>query len=111
MIRNDGEYTIYIIQHKYKDPKDENWYNSGSCDAFIKVETRKQWDKIVYNEPFRSIHASGDCWQETGIQGTYDFDKAQQVMIQVAQWNPGREFRVAQLNIKQETTQLSTIMF
>jgi len=34
MLRKDGKYTIYIIQFKYIEDKDNVWHNAGDCGQF-----------------------------------------------------------------------------
>ena len=110
MIQNDGEYIIYIIQFKYVDSKDQDWHNAGSCDQFMKKQlNRKEWERIRFKTPFKNLSACGDCWQRTGVHGTYNLEDATYALIKVSEWNPGREFRVAKVEINQETTQIATM--
>jgi hypothetical protein len=107
-LRKDGKYTIYIIQFKYVDALDVSWHNAGSCDQFLPQNlTRKQWDNIVFNKPFRSLHSCGDCWQKTGIEGSFDSNDAVNAMVKISQLNPGRTFRVARLEIDQKTSEVA----
>lgn len=57
MLRKDGEYTIYCIE-----------------------EFQSKWSRWVRIEErylkCHDISASGQCWQETGIHGFYDFNSA-----------------------------------
>ncbi len=110
MIRNDGNYIIYIIQFKYsKDDTDKSWHNAGDCGRWIKkCKTRKQWENITFKNPFRSFSASGKCWQLTSIHGTFKLDHASNILMKIAKWNPGREFRVAKIDISQTTTGIIT---
>jgi len=112
MLRKDGKYTIYIIQFKYIEDKDNVWHNAGDCGQFwparMFIHDREEVRKKV---PFDKVNACGDCWQETGVSGTYDFDDALKIMSYIALINPGREFRVSEVKIKQTTTQRCCMKF
>jgi hypothetical protein len=110
MLRNDGEYTIYIIQFKSKD-KFREWYNAGDCGQFLPKMFKDEHDKLRKKVPLNSLTACGDCWQQTGVSGTYNFDDAVKVMSYIAQITPGREFRVAEVKINQKTTQKCSMKF
>ena len=111
MLRNDGDYTIYIIQYT-KDKPGEEWNNSGDCTQFIKkVKTREQQDKIAYSKPFESISACNECWQKTGIHGTFDLKMAMAVFQKIFRWFPKYRFRVAELKISQHITQIAEAKF
>lgn len=109
MIRNDGDYIIYVIQFKYVRDKDKGWHNAGACDHFMKKAIdRKEWEKIRFKTPFRNLGANGECWQKTGIEGTFELDDATYALMKIAKWNPGRHFRVAKIEISQKTTRVVT---
>lgn len=106
MLRNDGKYNIFILQ--FKDREDKEWCYSGDCDQWLpKKLTREQWEGHVFKGAFRCLGANGDCWQRTGIQGTFVRDEAIRVMHKIAEWNPNRSFRVCELIITQETIPLA----
>lgn len=106
MLRNDGFYTIYILQHRYNQLG--KWTQSGS-GFNMNVPTELRFSKKASTgwggsrEPFASFTACGKCWQETGVQGTYDVDIAQKLLSIVAEYNPGHAFRIAQVTISQQT--------
>ena len=82
MIRNDGKYEIYKLQHLW--------------------EGRTEWVGSIENEEF--FTTSGDCWQKTGIHGTFDFDKARKVFGDVvSRLDKKREFRLVKVTISQST--------
>ena len=86
MLHNDGDYIIYLIQHQWK----------GKGDWKVSVENRIEWP------------SSHDCWQETGIHGTYNLEEAKQAYGRaVAQLDPDRNFRLAKLTISQKIESLS----
>lgn len=65
MLRKDGEYTIYQIEE----------YQSA-FNRWITIADH-EYIETPDKEEGRKYHtASGDCWQETGIFGFYDFDIA-----------------------------------
>lgn len=111
MVRKDGTYHIFILQ--FRDTPDKEWCNSGDCDQWIPENlTRKQWEAIVFNKgPLRPLGANGDCWQITGIQGTFVRKEAIRALHKIAEWNPTRRFRVCELLIIQQTTQIAEVKY
>jgi hypothetical protein len=106
MIRSDGEYTIYILQHKYVKPEDgTEWWNSGDGEQFC----GGNGDYRAY--PRRAFNANGMCWQETGIHGCFDFEMAQRMLTLVATSTPGRKFRICKVEISQKTTELASLQW
>lgn len=63
MLRNDGSYHFYKIQHQQKDGE---WVYSIYGTPEIDKESGLG-DKFT---------ASGYCWQQTGEHGVYDIKKA-----------------------------------
>jgi hypothetical protein len=100
MLRNDGEYTIYILQHFW-----DEWCNSGDGEQWC----NKNGD--FRKDPRRAFNANGPCWQKTGIHGCFDFDVAQHMLNLVASSTPGRKFRICKLEIKQQTTEVASLTF
>jgi len=102
MVRNDGKYIIFILQ--FIDRQDKEWCYSGDCDQWLpKNLSREEWEGYVFTGIFRPLGANGDCWQKTGIQGTFSRNEAIQVMHKLAEWHPNRAFRVCELRIEQKT--------
>ena len=69
MLRKDGIYEIYMIQHQQKDSK---------------------WVYSIFGTPTvadikKGFNASGDCWQITGIEGTFDFETAKEGLIKASE--------------------------
>ena len=54
-MRRDGEYTIYLI---------EEW-----------DEKHQRWERCSPRHP-KGFDSCGECWQTTGIHGTFDYDQA-----------------------------------
>lgn len=95
MVRNDGFYTIYILQHETVDGKE--WNNSGDGEQWC----RGRGD--FREEPRRSFNALGECWQQTGVHGTYDRKIALRMMILAACEHPKRKFRITRVSISQKS--------
>jgi len=102
MVRNDGDYTIYILEYWGNIGRKDEWLYAGDGDQFTKGEDH-------FKEPFRSFGACGECWQETGIHGTYDKQTAFELLVKVAAHTPNRVFRIAELKISQTTTGICEI--
>ncbi len=89
MIRNDGLYTIYRIQHQEKKPK--KWVFS-SLDSFGAPP---------------GFDACGDCWQETGEHGVFTIKEARKGLNWIRKENkkerPEIQFRLVQVIISQKT--------
>lgn len=99
MVRNDGKYTIYILQHLTRDGKE--WNNSGDGSQFVKGNFRKQ--------PLYDFCACGECWQQTGVHGTYDLEIAHRLLLLAGTQHPTRSFRICEVQICQTTTEVSRI--
>jgi len=56
---------------------------------------------------FNHLNAIGDCWQETGISGTYDRDIAIEICSLISSWFPQHSFKVCKVEIKQKTTDIA----
>jgi len=95
MIRNDGTYTIYKIQHQQSDKK---WVftNLDALEGSLSQEE-------TFSEPWKSFTACGECWQETGEHGCYDLKTAFLVLLNVIQLSPKRKFRIVKVYITQKT--------
>jgi hypothetical protein len=103
MLRNDGAYKIYVIQHLY--PKTDEW----AMSIYGSPEIRP-------NEPGirNTFTASGICWQQTGINGVYDLEDAKlglkmaikhyKMDVEKKHSKPGYKFRIACISIIQQTT-------
>lgn len=105
MLSNDGTYEIYLIQFRTKNGSGiykDKWSGiSFDCEWLEKGTIRnKAWD---------DFNASGACWQQTGVHGTYDIDKALSVygqLITKAEKNIIYDFRVVKVKINQKTEPL-----
>jgi hypothetical protein len=103
LLRQDGAYTLYRVEVQWRD----GWGSiSDNLIAKVPVELRSE-DFHTKNytgrelEPFQSFSASGECWQKTGIHGTFDKDKAVKMKDLLAASIPECKFRVVQHTVIQ----------
>jgi hypothetical protein len=89
-LRNDGEYTIYQIQH---ESSSSEWVAS-SLDHF--------------GHP-AGFNADGTCWQETGQLGVYDRKVGVAGLQWIAERNPGTRFRLVSVRVTQSTEEVATM--
>ena len=86
MLRNDGDYTIYMIQH--------DWQNDND------------WAYSIENEWY--FPQSCDCWPLTGEHGTFDIEEAKVAFEKtVAKQDKNRRFRLVRVDIIQSTKVIS----
>lgn len=85
MLRTDGDYTIYVIEHLRQNDSIERWVRS------------------IENEHY--FGAAGDCWQETGIHGTFDLEEAKRAFLSIMNNRKllDRKFRLVRVRIHQST--------
>lgn len=95
MLRKDGTYTLYRIQHLLKIGE---WAYSN-FDFFCKGP-----DFSVRLEPYRSFTAVGECWQEIGEYGSYALSTSLSFLKQISQAWPDYQFRLVKIEITQKTT-------
>ena len=95
MIRNDGTYTIYQIQHQQSDKK---WVFTN-LDTLEKPFSRED----IFSEPWRSFTACGECWQETGEHGCYDLKTSILFLLNIIERSPKKKFRLVKVSITQKT--------
>lgn len=109
MLRNDGIYKIYKIQHMY--PKTKEWVYSIYGSPEIKPN-----EQGIRN----TFTASGICWQETGEHGVYDLKDAKVGLkmaydrykedVKEKHTLPGFKFRIVLVSIIQQTTPVDKII-
>lgn len=105
MLRNDGKYEIYMIQHlaevgAFGHTKSE-WHFSNFDHFGTPVCTGVCADK--------GFSASGDCWQETGIHGTFDMEIGLQGLRWIADKHRGIKFRLVKLTLTRQTETISSM--
>lgn len=107
---NDGKYKIYIIKHLYQDKGE--WAGSGECSQFIpKIKGNPILDRFAFNKLFGPFTASGDCWQKTGIHGSFVKRDAIKIMENIAEWRPEHRFKVCRLLINQVTEDVVEVKY
>jgi len=104
MLRNDGKYEIFIIEHQYE--KEGKWSRT-SFDGGFKMPDRHILKNGVWegkeNEPYESFSASGQCWQETGEHGVFDTEMAIKLYLILKKNNPEHNFRVVKKTVWQDS--------
>ena len=92
MLNKDGNYQIYTIQHlpKLEKETEENWVFSN-------------FDSFGFPDGF---DACGECWQKTGIYGTFEIFTAKKGFDWIMKRNPDTKFRVVKIFIQQMTVPL-----
>lgn len=84
MLRTDGSYTFYHIQHKGAD----GWGYSNL-------------DHFGHPDGF---NASGACWQKIGENATFDFSQAKAGLKWISKKHPKYKFRLMAVDIIQRRT-------
>lgn len=83
MLRTDGKFSIYVIEHQ--------WNNNN------------KWVMSIENEWY--FKSTNICWYETGIHGTYDLEEAKAALKECINLkDPNREFRLVLYDIFQNKT-------
>ena len=92
MLRNDGKYEIFVIEAKSKEG---DWfkYNMDFC-------------AYPEGQPYNDFSSSGQCWQETGVHGTYDVEIALKMFLLLQKIKPEYRFRINKYTIQQESEPL-----
>lgn len=104
MLRNDGKFEIYVLEFRAKKPDPDSsysneWHRISFDVAWVPNECYK---KEVWNE----FSASGKCWQETGVHGTFDVETAIKLYVALKQHAFKKDeyiFRVVKKTIWQDS--------
>lgn len=118
VLRTDGEWTAFLVEffcesdQKHYDNED-CWHRAGDhFQAKVPVELRRNHDGHgkgpMHRQPFHDFSACGECWQETGIEGTYEESRAFDMAELLSKYNPGHKFRVVRIEVSQKRTELAT---
>jgi len=89
MTRNDGVFKFYKIQHK-----DSTGWHFSSFDHFGSPDTGSKEDCFT---------ACGKCWQKTGQHAVYSLTLGLTGLKNMAENNPGYNFRLVCCEINQKT--------
>lgn len=117
MLTNDGTYVIYRLQAQ----QDGDWYwpNYDHFGTPKVTGPKKLWTynrrrllggtftlskPTIGTDTANGFGASGDCWQKTGVHGTFDQDAAFEAQRFMEDKFPLISWRVVQVNIMQMTT-------
>lgn len=90
MIPYDGTYTMYCLEHFYKE---EEWMGV-SFD--------------VFGTPHEAFSAGGRCWQETRVHGAYDLEDAVEGLRTIERQHPECEFRLVKITLSRKTEEVDT---
>ena len=85
MIRQDGHFIVYRIQHQ----EDGGEWVYSNFDHF--------------GTPLTSFSPSGDCWQATGIHGTLSHADIMPALRIIRDNHPHNTFRAVRVNLRQQT--------
>lgn len=99
MLRNDGKYEIFVIE--FRSTGTCSWHRISFDVAWVPAE-QYQVKKDIWHE----FSASGKCWQETGVHGTYDAETALVLFNMLKQHSIKKDkysFRVAKITIQQDS--------
>ena len=106
MLRTDGKFEIYTLEFALKKPRpdssyDNNWHLISFDAAWVPPELYKSKQEV-----WEEFSASGKCWQETGVHGTYDVETAIKlycILNQHALEKEKYKFRVVKTTIWQDS--------
>jgi len=84
-MRCDGEFTIYVLEARYTTGKDKKWFRA-SLDSFGTPP---------------GFSASGECWQKTGIHGTFDEAQGVDAAMVMAREHVEFDWRLMRLEVSQ----------
>lgn len=102
MIRCDGVFVIYKIQHLQADGV---WTGSNLDHFGTPHVTGKSSNKMARTgwSTTNGFSACGDCWQQTGATGTFDLNAAAEALVWISEKWPDYQFRIAKVTISQLT--------
>lgn len=93
MLRNNGDYKIYVIEFQYGK------YLWGRISFDVEWVKPEHYQEEVWDV----FSAGGKCWQETGIHGTFDLGMAIKLYCTLSEHRKDYKFRVVLLTISQKT--------
>jgi hypothetical protein len=99
MLRTDGKYEIYTLEFNVKG--EDKWHTLSFDAAWVTDELYKSKEKV-----WAEFSACGQCWQETGVHGTYDVEIAIKLYVLLKQHSLQKEkymYRVTKKTIRQES--------
>lgn len=106
MLRTDGKFEIYLIQHQQSDGK---WVGSN-LDRFgtpyvhgLSIDPRTPDARIFSRYTYNGFSANGCCWQQTGVHGTFDKAAALEALQWMTEKHKGYRFRIVCRMFEQTT--------
>lgn len=108
MLPQDGEYHIWLVQFVTDEAQDK-WSNAASfleqLPSLLSAVTppMSSNDRAKSLRILNSFSASGPCWQETRVHGSYVSCDATIAMTLCSQFFPDEKFRVVCVDISQKT--------
>lgn len=97
MIRSDGRFTIFIIEFEYTNKT--QWAQISFDVSWVAPDLYAKHENI-----WNDFSSSGDCWQQTGVHGTFDVEKAIKLYLLLKDHSIEKyKFRVKKVTIWQES--------
>ncbi len=97
MLRRDGNYKFYCIQHLWERREESKWAFSGY------VEWAEQ--AIGDWKGASAFSACGEVWQSIGVHGTHDQSYALALCSWLSHNKPEHRFRVVLCQVTQKVTE------
>ncbi len=111
LMSDDGEHVIFRVAVRLDrtgngsdDLKWVDWDHGFVTDKIPRDVRWKDASAGIPNESFRPFTAIGECWQTTGIHGTFVRDEAVALANILAEAVPDFEYRVDRVEISQKRT-------
>ena len=98
MLRTDGLYGIYMIQHF---DRNAGKFVGSSFDYF--GDACWKTGKHVRMAQNSCMCVCGDCWQRTGVHGTFRIASARWILRWLRLKHPTHEFRIVKVTVSQKT--------
>lgn len=121
-LHNDGDFTIYKVEIELEYTqgiaKEPYMVWQSWCVMYghnMPLPSRVRWasDEDRYNgreqDPMRSFTANGECWQQTGIEGVFDYNKAAELSTLILEHYPSLRVRIIEQKISQHTRVATTL--
>lgn len=121
-LHNDGDFTIYKVEVELEYTRGlarepymvwqcwETIYSHGmKLPDHVRFESDEQRRNGGEREPMASFKASGECWQKTGINGVFDYNKAAELATLILDHHPTLRVRIIEQKISQHTRVATTL--
>jgi hypothetical protein len=94
MMRNDGEVTVYVLQFRNQGTKSDQRWRGANLDHF--------------GHP-PGFKASSDCWQRTGLDGTFDEEQGFEGLKLMSREHVEYDWRLMRLEISQHHYEVASM--